>query len=136
MWMDDFDGPEMYENDLEEWGNREAWEDARADMAEGDEPLDAKLTLSPEDAAEANWLLALNTQSPRDGRDAVLMTFTVHFEDGCEADIKVCNGDTGPWIDPVLFDANGCELCVLQEESGEILGVYDFGSHRAVLEAA
>lgn len=27
----EFDGPEPYENDLEELGNREAWEDAQAE---------------------------------------------------------------------------------------------------------
>lgn len=33
--MYDFDdGPEPYENDLEELGNREAWEDAQAEMRE------------------------------------------------------------------------------------------------------
>ena len=32
--FDDFDGPEPYENDLEDWGNQEAWEDAQAEMRE------------------------------------------------------------------------------------------------------
>lgn len=132
-WDDcDSDGPEPYENDLEEWGNNEAWQDARAEMAEGDEPLVAMLALDPEQAAEANRLLALTNQAPGP-RDGVLMTFTVRFEDGCEADIKVCNGDTGPWIDPVLFDADGGEIEVLSCEEGPIQGQYDFSGYRAVL---
>lgn len=44
--MYDFDdAPEPYENDLEELGNREAWEDSQADMrddapADDEEPAD------------------------------------------------------------------------------------------------
>ena len=36
----EFDGCEPYENDLEEWGNREAWEDSMAEMAEYDDYAD------------------------------------------------------------------------------------------------
>lgn len=34
---DEFDGPEPYENDLDELGNREAWEDAQAERDEWDD---------------------------------------------------------------------------------------------------
>lgn len=38
-------------------------------------------------------------------------TFTHKFADGYEADIKVVSGD-GPYVDPVLFDNEGREMCV------------------------
>ena len=63
--MDDFDYyPEPYENDLEEWGNREAWEDAIAEREydscfddyteiDGDfEPEDSYLDSAYEDRTE------------------------------------------------------------------------------------
>lgn len=34
--MDEDNEYGMYENDLEEWGNREAWEDALADFGDYD----------------------------------------------------------------------------------------------------
>lgn len=56
---------------------------------------------------------------------AVLHEFTANFGDGIEADIKVCNGDSGPWIDAVLFDG-GQELLVLEPEFERVLGEYTF----------
>ena len=51
-----------------------------------------------------------NSPYPGYGECDVIQTWTAAFPDGCQADIKVCNGDNGPWIDPVLFDENGCEI--------------------------
>jgi hypothetical protein len=49
--------------------------------------------------------------------DATIQVFTTSFPNGVEADIKVCNGDSSPWIDAVLFDQDGNEIA-LQEPSG------------------
>ena len=57
MYDDDCcDGPEPYENDLEDLGNREAWEDAQADMREGSEPDEGdEAEDEDEPANEAHW---------------------------------------------------------------------------------
>lgn len=55
---------------------------------------------------------------------AVLQSYTEDLGDGYQADIKVCNGDTGPWIDAVLFK-DGHEVQVL-EPSFHFLGSYEF----------
>lgn len=69
-------------------------------------------------------MLDMDKQVSDARRDAVLHVFTVDFDDGIEADIKVCNGDTGPWIDAVLFEF-GHEVQVL-EPSTILLGEYLF----------
>lgn len=39
-------------------------------------------------------------------------TLTAHFENGCEADIKVCGSQNSPpWTEGVLFNERGAELC-------------------------
>ena len=47
--------------------------------------------------------------------DTTLETFTVSFEKGIEADIKICSGQSNCFIDPVLYD-NGDEACLLDCE--------------------
>jgi len=54
----------------------------------------------------------------------VLHTFTFDFGGKIEADIKVCNGDTGPWVDSVLF-LDGSEIQCL-EPSDQLEGEYPF----------
>lgn len=58
--------------------------------------------------------------------DSVIEVFTGKFKDGFEADIKVCSGTENFFIDPVLFNPNGCEVCVLDSEGGDLLGEYIF----------
>lgn len=131
------EGPEPYENDLEEWGNREAWEDSLAEREELEAGLVLTLEVSPAELAEANRLLALDAQVRDTKRDAVLMSFTATFEDGYEVDLKVCNGDTGPWLDPVLFDAEGNEVQTLDPGEGRLDGEYAFSGYTLhVKEAA
>jgi hypothetical protein len=55
---------------------------------------------------------------------AVIKTYTAKFSNGFEADIKVCNGDT-PFVDPVLFNEKGIEICVGEVED-TLLGEYHF----------
>ena len=54
------------------------------------------------------------------------VTVTAKFENGYEADIKLVRDADCPYIDPVLFDENGFEICCLQDESNALEGVYQF----------
>lgn len=57
--------------------------------------------------------------------DKVEYLYTAEFDDGMEADIKVCDSDEpSPFIDPVLFD-NGQEVMCLDVRD-ELLGEYVF----------
>lgn len=61
-------------------------------------------------------------------RDGVINTYTAKFDDGREADIKVCNAPTdcgGPWVDAVLFEPDGSEIVAI-EPSDSLEGEYDF----------
>lgn len=75
-------------------------------------------------AKEIQDFLNKDVPVPDAGLDEVMNTFTVNFCKGIEADIKFCNGDTGPWIDAVLFE-HGQEVQVL-EPSDMLLGEYPF----------
>jgi hypothetical protein len=53
---DDYsDGPEPYENDLESLSDREAWEDAQADMREDFHPEGEDEECEDEPCNEAHW---------------------------------------------------------------------------------
>jgi len=54
----------------------------------------------------------------------VMESMTVNFSNGIEADIKIVDTDTGPWIDAVLFD-KGSKVLVL-EPHYVFLGEYFF----------
>lgn len=58
-------------------------------------------------------------------RDSTIATFTARFSNGFEADIKVCAGSSNCFIDPVLFNEQGCEVSVLDCEAN-LLGEYYF----------
>jgi hypothetical protein len=81
----------------------------------------------PVPAGQYDWLEGLvQSDEMYDGarRCDVIETFTANLGDGYEVDIKVCNGDTGPWIDPVLFH-HGWEMTC--GDVGESLGAtYEF----------
>jgi hypothetical protein len=81
----------------------------------------------PLPAGYYDWLEGLvqsNVQYDAVKRDGVIEVFTANLGDGYEVDIKICNGDTGPWIDPVLFH-HGCEMAC--GDVGESLGAtYEF----------
>ena len=61
----------------------------------------------------------------QDLKDCTVERFTGHFEDGHFADISVCSGQSNFFIDPVLFNKDGRQVCVL-ECADTILGEYDF----------
>lgn len=58
-------------------------------------------------------------------RDEVIQTFTVKFNDNFEVDIKVCSSEYAVFIDPVLFDNSGNQVCVLDTDV-DLLGEYSF----------
>lgn len=43
--------------------------------------------------------------------DSTIESYTVIFPDGCEADVKLCAGQTNCFLDAVLFDSRGHEVC-------------------------
>lgn len=57
--------------------------------------------------------------------DSTIETFTAKFSNGYEADIKVCSGEHNCYVDPVLFNANGCQIGLLEPDY-ELLGEYTF----------
>ena len=63
-------------------------------------------------------------QIPDAGETETVKTYTAVFLNDIEADIKVCNGDTGPYVDAVLFEA-GNEIMFL-EVGATLLGTYYF----------
>lgn len=75
-------------------------------------------------ASQIQALIDRDEQAPQADRDKVLHTFSVSFGSGIEADIKVCNGDSGLWVDAVLFD-QGREVDTL-EPSTLLLGEYEW----------
>lgn len=83
------------------------------------------INVTLEDAKLSNEALEIEEgYYEEEEHDAVIKMWTARFSDGCEADIKLCNGDT-PYIDSVLFDQNGYQLNVL-EISDELFGEYVF----------
>lgn len=90
-----------------------------------------KLQVSPDALDACNRILSGSRVA---GPDDVLYAFTARFDDGWEADIKVCNGDP-PFIDPVLFNNSGYEVRCLQDDGVHVEGEYHFDdSHVVVIE--
>ena len=68
-----------------------------------------------------------------------IFTATAKFDDGREIDINVCTCDEDPpFIDVVLFDANGNELACVVDEDETILGEkgIDYGGNEYIVEIA
>lgn len=61
----------------------------------------------------------------QDLRDCTVERYTGYFEDGHFADVSLCSGQSNFFIDPVLFDEKGHQVCVL-ECADDILGEYSF----------
>lgn len=77
-------------------------------------------------SAEKNKELQNFLNSEGDGTTNVIETITASFEDGIEADIKVCDGES-PFVDPVLFD-KGNEICCL-DVTDTLVGEYLFSAY-------
>jgi hypothetical protein len=75
--------------------------------------------------------LSEGLEDTKDGN--TIQTFTAKFENGHEADMKVCNGSlpqfgqdgSAPWLDCVLWDPNGNQLGCFVED-GPLEGEYLF----------
>lgn len=65
----------------------------------------------------------LNSGKIQPTAEDIMFAFTASFANGYEADIKLVNGNP-PYIDPVLFDSNGCELSVISADAETINGEY------------
>ena len=66
-------------------------------------------------------------QYPDVGQFETILCKTVKFHDKIEGDVKICNGDTGPWMELVIFD-NGSELTcsdVGDVSFGKLVSVHD-----------
>lgn len=60
--------------------------------------------------------------------DATIEYFTAEFKNGYFADIKICSGQSNFFCDPVLFNKNGYEVCVL-DCADALDGEYEFESN-------
>jgi hypothetical protein len=103
------------------------WDQLRAQALR---PTSTKILISAEELREINALLARPTAIPDEVvvgvADDPLATCSGRFGDGHAVDIKVCNGNTGPWIDAILVDAAGRDVVVLEPSDGKIEGIYTF----------
>ena len=73
---------------------------------------------------EINEILSAGHEDEQSSSDAVIYCQTAKFDDGVEADIKICNGDP-PYVDAVLF-FDGNEVCILDASFEHIEGEYHF----------
>jgi len=101
-----------------------------------------ELRLDPDIIAHYNALLQRTTQDPNHKRDSIIEVWTVAFstKPGFEVDIKVINGciDSGPYIDPVLFD-EGSEITTIDiadQLDREYVFSYDGEEFRVTVSAA
>jgi hypothetical protein len=53
----------------------------------------------------------------------VVFSVVVEFPDGFSADVKLVNGEP-PYVDPVLFNVEGCEVSTLCPESETLDGEF------------
>jgi len=91
---------------------------------------EAEIKIPKDRVAEVN---RLNSMKAEDGlverlgyyKDTLMDVFSARFDNGYEADLRFCAGDTNFFIDPVLFDEDGLELNVL-DCADDILGTFEF----------
>jgi hypothetical protein len=82
------------------------------------------MTIGKAVAKEFQKWIDSNKPIPDMAVDELAITYSIRFTNSIEADIKVCNGDNGAWIDAVLFD-DGNEVAVLEPQY-VLLGEYVF----------
>lgn len=61
-------------------------------------------------------------------KDDIIEEYTAKFDNGYEADIKVCSGTNNFYVDPVLFDDLGHEVDLIDPRD-TLLGEYEFWDH-------
>lgn len=70
------------------------------------------IELTLEKVEELQALLDMDESVPDAGPDETLWLGTVNFEDDIEADIRIINSDSGPFVDALLTQSGG-ECCLL-----------------------
>lgn len=90
-----------------------------------------QIKISQEDIDFINKVMEITDETDerwedyQDLKDCTVERYTGYFEDGHFADVSLCSGQSNFFIDPVLFDKDGNEVCVL-ECVETILGEYEF----------
>jgi hypothetical protein len=74
------------------------------------------LQLPTQEVKQYQELLELNESAEGYGRDGVIESYTVHFDDGIDADITLVNTDSGPYLNCVLFDEHGEEFALIEPQ--------------------
>ena len=74
----------------------------------------AEIHINKSDIDEHESMMENNDCYADAGTAEVIETFTTKFADGHQVDLKICNSEDGIWLDPVMFDKNGCEVCVIE----------------------
>lgn len=72
-----------------------------------------------------NGFVNADNEEAYQGEDNTI-TYTAKFPNGYEIDVKCCGSDDSPsWLEAVLFDGNGGQLCCTEPEYSEILGDWE-----------
>lgn len=58
--------------------------------------------------------------------DSTLFCQTVAFDDGTQADLKVCSGQTNLWCEMVWFDRDGNEIACSDACADALDGIWEF----------
>lgn len=97
----------------------------------------SKIKVHPATLQEIAKILDQDEADPT-GED-ILYSVSADFPNGYSADIKVCNGEPA-YVDPVLFDARGCEVAVMEPFGVRLEGTYTWEAggdkYVAVVESA
>lgn len=78
------------------------------------------------------WEKVLTVGDPDIRQGNVIDSFTVFFNDNYSADIKLVSGEPA-FVDAVLFDPNGHEVCCIPPEAESIIGEYIFDDTHTVI---
>lgn len=91
----------------------------------GNEGVIEQCIYIPEETAKrCSQLLKLDRLGKDEFPDTVIYEKTAHFIDGCEMDIKLCSGTENYFVDIVLFNKSGAQVCCDCGDD-EYEGVYD-----------
>lgn len=69
-------------------------------------------------------------------RDSQITSATILLDNNMSVDFNLVNGnsDSGPYLDVVLFDENGCEIESLPPFAEKMEGSYSFDKHNVSVE--
>ncbi len=83
-----------------------------------------------------NRFLAMKQGSKEYKRDCQISSATILLDNNMSVDFNLVNGnsDSGPYLDVVLFDENGCEIESLPPFAEKMEGLYSFDKHGVSVE--